>query len=170
LVTTKHPLSLPVFRPGPKATVLKEPAGSSIKLAIWIVRSPLDDSVEEGENVSVGVTMLGLGHKAPSVEVVVVAAVVQVVVRVDGSVGSHPMRKSNDSSTDVGTCVCINVIVVFGFESAVVLALFVVGRGYPPNAPSGNVALRESPLRIGPCVCICTGKCARFVHTPIAWC
>ena len=28
---------------------------SSMKLAMWIVRSPLDDSVEEGELVSVGV-------------------------------------------------------------------------------------------------------------------
>jgi hypothetical protein len=30
---------------------------SSMKLAIWIIRSPLDDSVEEGECVSVGVGM-----------------------------------------------------------------------------------------------------------------
>jgi hypothetical protein len=104
-------LTSPAFRPGPKGpAVLKEPVGSSVKVVIWIVRSPglLDDSVEDGENVSVGVAMFGL-KQSVSGSVIVLVVAVYVVVPPRGPVSSHPIMESNESSTHGGACACIDV-------------------------------------------------------------
>jgi hypothetical protein len=65
------------FEPGPKGPAdLKGQVGLSTKVVLRIVQSPLDDSVEDGEKVSVGVAMLGLERSVSEPLVVVVVAAV----------------------------------------------------------------------------------------------
>jgi hypothetical protein len=152
-------LTFPAFRPGPKgAALLEEPTGSGMKVVIWIVRSPLDHSVEDGENVSVGVAMFGL-EQSVSGSVIVLVVAVYVVVPPRGPLGSHPIMESNEPSTDGWACVCIDRRVTVRFKS-----FFLLITGGYPKAPSGSVVLRASPLRVG----IYEGRCAQAVHIPIA--
>jgi hypothetical protein len=162
-VAVALPLLLPVFKPGPKgAAVLKELVGLSMKEVIWIAQSPLDDSVEDGENVSVSVAMLGL-EQSVSGSVIVLVVAVYVVVPPRGPLGSNPIMELNEPSTDGWACVCIDGRVTVQFRSF----FGWISGGYVPKAPSGSVVLQASPLRVGPCS-MYEGRCVQVVHIPIA--